>query len=58
MHNKTQSSLKPCPECGGQRARTTLDISPLLGMEKNELLSMLELWLYCTLYTGTRKTER
>ncbi len=37
MHNKTQSSLKACPECGGQRVRTTLDINPLVGMEQNEL---------------------
>ena len=37
MHNKTQSSLKPCPECGGQRVRTTLNINPLVGMEQNEL---------------------
>ena len=36
MHN-TQSSLKPCPECGGQRARTTLDIRPFEGMEESEL---------------------
>ncbi|GAC1428369.1 MAG: hypothetical protein NVS4B1_07340 [Ktedonobacteraceae bacterium] len=37
MHNKTQSFPRPCPECGGQRVRTTLNINPLVGMEQNEL---------------------
>ncbi len=37
MPNNTQFFPKPCPECGGQRVRTTLNINPFVGMEQNEL---------------------